>query len=128
MIISRTVNILKIATKLSTKVSVASAVRRIQKNAETVLFSAICGVRPFCSVIRLGKPCKTYILIIKSLRTDIFASPIFVLCMVYNIILRFAFYVQMEIEWLHIDSLILSNANLQIFFEIIAYLPVNNHQ
>ncbi|WP_290381812.1 hypothetical protein, partial [uncultured Duncaniella sp.] len=31
MIISRTVNILKIATKLSTKVSVASAVRRIQK-------------------------------------------------------------------------------------------------
>lgn len=54
MIISRTVNILKIATKLSTKVSVASAVRRIQKNAETVLFSAICGVRPFCSVIRLG--------------------------------------------------------------------------
>lgn len=48
--------------------------------------------------------------------------------MAYNIILRFAFAVQMEIEWLHKDSLILSNANLQIFFEIIAYLPVNNHQ
>lgn len=79
-------------------------------------------------VIRLGKPCGIYILIIKSLRTNIFTSPIFVPCMAYNIILRFAFAVQMEIEWLHKDSLILSNANLQIFFEIIAYLPVNNHQ
>lgn len=78
--------------------------RGITKIAETILVSAICGFLPICSVIRLGKVCGIYILIIKRLYRLTFASPTFVPCMACIVVPYFAFTVMSEDDCLHIRS------------------------
>ncbi len=74
----------------------------ITKIAETVLVSAICGFLPICSVIRLGKVCGIYVLIIKRLYRLTFASPTFEPCMACIVVPCFAFTAMSEDACLHI--------------------------
>lgn len=66
------------------------------------MISVLCGVLPNPFVIRLGKSCGIYILIINRLCRLTFASPTFRPCMACIVIPYFAFRAMSEDVCLHI--------------------------
>lgn len=102
--------------------------RGITKIAETVLVSAICGFLPICSVIRLGKVCGIYILIIKRLYRPTFASPTFGPCMACIVVPYFAFSAMSEDDCLHIRFSNLVKYKITKFFCVSVLNSVKNSE